>query len=212
MRQQINLYQPATSSDRSTLSATSVVIALGVIAVSLAGVTWYANQRVTQLEQAVAALRTRQTSQQQQLEQSSSLLAARTTPATLEARVKELGLSVEERERALQLLQSGQAGQTKGFAARMEALARRHVAGLWLDSVQLSGTSPTMSLQGATTNPAIVPAYLQSLADETVLAGTRFDQFLIQGPSDKDVAERGARTLRFSAGSTALPAVKEPSS
>jgi len=220
MRQQVNLYQPAASQDHKTLSASSVAIAMGLIAACLVGLSLYANQSLAHLDQSVQTLRARQATQQQQLSRSSELLAAGAAPAaTLEARVKALGMTTGERERALQLLQSGAAGQTTGFAARMEALARRHVAGLWLDSVKLSGTSPSMSLQGATTNPALVPIYLQSLADEAVLAGTRFDQFVIHRPQLEDSAasrqadeSAAGAPLRFSAGSTSLPAASEDTS
>jgi hypothetical protein len=221
MRQQINLYQPTASQNHTTLSASSVLLTIGLLGTCLAGLSVYANQRVAQLGQNVQALRAQQAVQQQQVTQSGELLAARATPiATLEARVNALNLTTAERERALQLLKSGAAGQTSGFAARLEALARRHVAGLWLDSIQLSGTSPSMTLQGATTNPAIVPAYLQSLADEAVLSGTRFDQFVIQrpesldkrsGPQSQIEQPATGAPLRFSAGSTSMPTASEDS-
>ena len=213
MRQQINLYQPATSDQTRAVSAGSVVIGLGVLAACLAGISQYTAHRVAALERGVQELRTQQAAQQQQLARANELLGKRADKATLEARVQQLGSTLRERERALSLLQSGGAGQTTGFAPRLEALARRHVAGLWLDSVQLSGTSATMSLQGSTSNPDMVPLYLQSLADDPVLAGTRFDQFVIHRPL---LEERGTRpdgaaaappsgVLRFSAGNTAIP-------
>src|SRR5688500_3185343 len=111
MQQQINLYQPTASQNKATLSASSVLLALGLLGTCLAGISLYANQRVAQLDQSVQALRARQAVQQQQVTQSSELLAARATPiATLEARVKALDLTTAERERALQLLKSGAAG------------------------------------------------------------------------------------------------------
>ena len=80
------------------------------------------------------------------------------------------------------MLQSGAAGQTSGFASRMEALARRHVNGLWIDGLAMSGTRSTMSISGGSVDADIVPAYLRSLSSETVLSGTRFDDFVIERP------------------------------
>lgn len=216
MRQQINLHQPADSQERGPLSAGSVAIGLGILAACLTALSWYASHSVSNLERAVEQLRVQQNTQQEQLVRSNELTTQRTAPALIDARVQQLGTQLAERQRALDMLQAGAAGQTTGFATRLEALARRHVAGLWLDSVRLSGTNPAMSLQGATTNPDLVPLYLQSLADDPVLAGTRFDQFVIQRPHLAEATTSGGaassapatlerEVLRFSAGNTALP-------
>lgn len=222
MRQQINLYQPIFSEQRKALSAGSVALGLAVIACALAGVAWYAQRGVGQLEITVQALREQNIKQQEQLEQAGAVRASRAKPVDLELRVRQLTATLSERERALQVLRSGAAGQTSGFAARMEALARRHVPGLWLDGMKLSGTSPSMSLQGATTNPDIVPLYLRSLASDTVLAGTRFDEFIIQRPEPakdnasgesaaKPKSAAAANAVRFSAGSKSMPSTTEDS-
>ena len=120
----------------------------------------------------------------------------------------------------MQLLKSGAAGQTTGFAGRMEGLARRHVDGLWIDSLMISGTNGSMSIAGATLDADIVPEYLQNLAREPVLNGTRFDEFIIERPvrvaSKTEPAAEDAsgvatdkpkaveRFIRFKAGSSAL--------
>jgi hypothetical protein len=70
----------------------------------------------------------------------------------------------------------------------MEALARRHVDGLWIDKLVLSGTNGSMSLSGATLDADIVPVYLQSLARDSVLSGTRFDEFVIERPAQEPSA------------------------
>ena len=80
----------------------------------------------------------------------------------------------------------------------MEALARRHVNGLWIDGLAMSGTRSTMSISGGSVDADIVPAYLRSLSTETVLSGTRFDDFVIERP------EKGTH-VRFRAGSKSLP-------
>jgi hypothetical protein len=217
MRQQINLYQPIFREERKALSGRSVAVGLALIVAGLAGVSSYAAQRIVDLEATVQTLRHQTAHQQEQLAQASDLHAARAKPADLEARIKKLRIALAEREQALQLLQSGTAGQTQGFAARMEALARRHVPGLWLDGVRLSGTSSTMSLQGSTTDPDNVPRYLRSLAEDAVLAGARFDEFVIQRPdAGQKPSTQGAepnieaesRPVRFSAGSTSLPSAE----
>lgn len=221
MRQQINLYQPIFSRESRQLSAMTLVSALGVVAVALLGLSFYAHQRVEQLAQEVESMHERAAQQEQVVAKVTELHEARGNPAEIEARVKQLSETVAARKRALEVLQAGAAGQTVGFAARLEALARRHVEGLWIDSLVLSGTNGSMTLKGATLDVDTVPVYLQGLAHESALAGTRFDDFVIERPtatatpaaSESDGEEGAApkiqpvatdKHIRFRAGSKAL--------
>jgi hypothetical protein len=103
----------------------------------------------------------------------------------------------------------------------MEALARRHVEGLWIDKLVLSGTNGSMRLEGNALNADTVPVYLRSLAQENVLSGTRFDEFVIERPAKQMAAaadapsEEGVEAapkkalpqpnhIRFRAGNTTL--------
>jgi Tfp pilus assembly protein PilN len=223
MRQQINLYQPIFSRERRQLSSVTLVSAVGAIVATLLGISFYAHLRVGQLAQEVDAMRERAAQQEQMVATVGELHAARGNPAQIEARVEQLTETIAARKRALNVLQAGAAGQTVGFAARLEALARRHVDGLWIDSLVLSGTNGSMTLQGATLNADTVPVYLQGLTHERALAGTRFDDFVIERPAraalpqtvDSDDEEGAApkvravaaeKHIRFRAGSKALTA------
>jgi Tfp pilus assembly protein PilN len=220
MRQQINLYQPIFSRERKQFSAVTVVASLGVLALVLTAFSIHASMGVKQLQGEVARLTEQQAQQQAQFLQVGELHARNAHPAEVEARVKALTTTLNERKQALQVLQSGAAGQTTGFAARMEALARRHVSGLWIDALAMSGTNGSMSLSGGSLDADIVPTYLRSLSGEAVLSGTRFDDFVIERPraaaeektDDEAKPARKVTTIehvRFHAGSKSLP-VKRP--
>ncbi len=200
MRQQINLYQPIFSREHKQLSGATLVSALGVVVVTLLGISLYAHQRSGQLAREVETMRERASQQEQVVAKVGELHAARGNPVEIEARVKQLSEAVAARKRALSVLQAGDAGQTVGFAGRLEALARRHVEGLWIDSLVLSGTNGSMTLQGATLNADTVPVYLQGLAHERALAGTRFDDFVIE----RHAPTLADKHIRFRAGSKAL--------
>jgi hypothetical protein len=214
VRQQINLYQPIFSEQRKPLSALTIGIGLLVMVLVLAGIAVNASLAVEKLEFELESLQAQQAEQQ-------SLFGTEPAEAleTVEARVKQLDRLVNERGRALHVLQSGGAGTTVGFAPRLEALAKRHIDGLWIDSMSLSGVNGAMTLAGASFNPDLVPTYLGSLAQDKVLSGTRFDDFIIERPvaqaqAEDSATEEGApkpkqvdpRLIRFRAGSSALKA------
>ncbi|HET9445313.1 MAG TPA: PilN domain-containing protein [Steroidobacteraceae bacterium] len=198
MRQQINLHQPIFRRERKAISAVMVATTLGVLALALIAFSMYTAQSVAQLENEVAKLTEQQTKQQEQLTKVGETLSRQARRSDVEARVKSLTTTLSERTQALQVLQSGAAGQTSGFATRMEALARRHVNGLWIDRLAMSGTQSSMSISGGSLDADIVPVYLRSLSSETVLSGTRFDDFVIER------TEKGSG-IRFRAGSRSLP-------
>lgn len=203
MRQQINLHQPIFRRERKAISAVMVATTLGVLALSLTAYSIYTARSVERLQNQVAQLTEEQAKQQEQLAKVGETLSRETRRADVEASVKALTATLNERSQALEVLQSGAAGQTSGFATRMEALARRHVNGLWIDGLAMSGTRSTMSISGGSVDADIVPAYLRSLSSETVLSGTRFDDFIIERP------EKGAH-VRFRAGSKSLPVKQLP--
>lgn len=202
MRQQINLYQPIFSETRTSLS---FALAAAVLAVAIVGLTAYSvlqNSKLTVLTAEVEALRLKQTEQDAMLAATSEQLAGREKPVTVEARIKVLDRAIAERNAALTFLQAAAGGQSSGFADRMEALARRHVDGLWIDRLLLSGTNGSMVLMGGTLDANIVPEYLQSLARDKVLSGTRFDDFIIERPKPASQLS----SIRFRAGSKSLSA------
>lgn len=218
MRQQINLYQPVFSSERKLFGAGTVASAFAVLIVGLAAYTVYSRTQLSKLEIEAEALR----AQQQQQTDLLNTQAGLGTPDEIESRIKQLSKSIAARTQALQMLQSGAAGQTTGFANRLEALARRHVDGLWIDAIVLSGANGSMSLAGATLDPDIVPRYLENLAHDAVLAGTRFDEFLIERPTAEPKLARkegdeetvsapkkpAQKHVRFRAGTRALAPIE----
>jgi len=202
VRQQINLYQPILRTRPTLFGASAAFRALIALVVTLALIWGYGAFKVSRLEQLAQSLREESAQQDKTLASASTINASRATPTDLAARVKQTDAEVVARTRALELLRAGAAGRTVGFAERLEALARRHVDGVWIDHMALSGGTGSMSLGGATLDPDLVPRYLQNLAQEPVLAGARFDQLIIERPKQKNSA---STQIRFNASSAAAP-------
>ena len=182
LRQQINLYQPALGEARQALSSTTFAVGLAVILLGLTGLTIYTGVGVDQLNAQVEVLRAQATQQQDVLTQLSETVPDNTKRNESDRRVAKLTADLKARKRAIEVLRDGAAGQAIGFAPRMEALARKHTEGVWLEHMQLSGVSGAMTLSGLAMNPSSVPEYLRTLSSEQALSGTRFDEFVIERP------------------------------
>ncbi len=206
MRQQINLYEAEYHPQLKQFSARTALGALGIVALALASIAGYAAWQVTRLNTSAALVREQHDASQQRLAQSQAIHDEHANPVEADARIKRLSNELAVRTQALNLLQSGAAGETSGFAARLEALARRHVEGVWLNRMEFAGGTGAMNLSGATLSADLVPLYLRSLSDESVLTGARFDEFVIERPDEK---EHPNEPLQFRAVSAALPDAKK---
>jgi Tfp pilus assembly protein PilN len=223
MHQQINLYQPIFRQERKLFSLRTVSMTLGIVVVALIAIWAFGKHNVSQLQRDVEAMRQQQASQQKMAATTGGLLSARSSPEALNANIKQLSVQLAERTRALDLLRSGAAGGSEGFAKRLSALARTHTSGLWLESLSLGGGSG-LSLEGRSNDADLIPRYLQLLADQPELSGARFDQVVIDRYRDRDIAERAGKgqqllpadaaptsTVRFSVSSRAIrDATPEP--
>ena len=200
MHQQVNLFQPIFREERRLFDAKAVAWSLSAIVVALLGLWLFGTFKVNQLEGEVAHLREQQRAQEQMATAAGSLRSARAKPEQVQARVSRLTEELATRTRALDLLQGGIAGNTSGFAAKLEALASQHVTGLWISRIDLGSASGSMGLRGGTLDPDLVPRYLKALASEPALKGTRFDDFSIERTKDAGLKAG----IQFRAGSALL--------
>jgi len=96
----------------------------------------------------------------------------------------------------------GAASPATGFAARLEALARRQIDGLWLHNIVLGSGEGRLALRGATVDAKLVPAYLAAIAQEPALAGERFDKLAMRRAKQDEAPAQllfdlGAPGLKF---------------
>ncbi|MES1196831.1 MAG: hypothetical protein ABUL58_07800, partial [Steroidobacter sp.] len=180
MQQQINLYQPVIVRGNGLLKANTVSMALAAVVVMLLATYAYGLHAVHILSQHIADAH----EQQQKQAALVTLNAANANPKQLpelQAQLKTLSATLADHRRALQLLRVGAAGGDSGFSERLVALANQHLDGMWLNHIVLGSDNGIDSLSGGAINAELIPRYLNSLASEPALRGTRINQFDIQG-------------------------------
>jgi len=207
MEQQVNLYQPIRGVPHHLFSSRSVGMGFGALALCLALITGFGIWRTHKAEQAVAQLERDQVAALSKAERLTAEMKPKQSVAELDTDAKLLAADIASRERALDTVRKGSATPEGGFAARLEALARRQLDGLWLRAIVLASGDSRLALEGATTDPRLVPAYLAALSEERALDGARFDRLNMR---EAKPDESPARTI-FEAGGAglALP-VREP--
>jgi hypothetical protein len=207
VEQQVNLYQPILGAEKRLFSARAIGICLGFLAFSLAALGGYGAWRTSRVERAIAEIEKRQSADLMAAERTGMALQPGKSAAQLDAEAKDLAAEIAARERALAIVRLGAASPATGFAARLEALARRQVEGLWLHDVVVGSGEGRLSMRGNALDPKLVPAYLAALAQEPALAGVRFDKLTMRRAKEDEapaqlVFELGAPGLALASEET----------
>ncbi len=177
MKQNINLYQPATQSGKGLDSRRMFFGWLAVLAVAAIAHNWLAfrsSGMEQELRQAQASL---DAAEAQMNELTASSMAG--TDTELEAQLTEALRDLDLRETILGLVSGDTAGDVGGFSAQLRSLARQPADGVWLTRVRVSAPGGRTTLEGRALSPEAVPLYLRQLSGEEALAGQRFDVFEI---------------------------------
>lgn len=202
MEQQVNLYQPIMGAEKHLFSARAIGISLAILAVCLGGIDAFSVWRTSRVEQALALIEKQQSTQMAMNDRVGAALRPGMSLAELQDQAKSLSAEIAARERTLDLVRVGDASPATGFAARLEALGRRQLDGVWLRSIVLGSGEGRLAMQGATVDPRLIPAYLAALAGEHALDGVRFDTLAMRRAKHEEapallVFEVGAPDLKF---------------
>jgi Tfp pilus assembly protein PilN len=180
LEQQVNLYQPIMGAHRRLFSARAMAGSLLLLITALGGIAGYTAHRTAHIERTIAELQKRETANLDAAGRAAATLRPAQSLPQLDAEAKRLTAEIEVRQRAIAAVQSTIEDPAHSFAARLEALARRHVDGLWLKEIVADLGEGQLALRGFTSNPELVPTYLSGLSAEPALAGVRFDQIAIR--------------------------------
>jgi len=182
MTHNINLYDASLRARRDLLAPAPALAMVGGAVVCIALAVGWARGAASQLapiaEQGAAALRTRQAALQVAVETSS-----KKPDAEVQSAIAEAQRTLVQRRAALQMLAASPIDNAGGFAARLEALARQSVDGLWLTGMALR--QDDVVLKGRAMQPQLIPVYVQRLDREPSLQGRAFKALEVVRPLDK---------------------------
>lgn len=184
MEQQVNLHQPILGAEKRLFSARTIAAALGMLALCLGAVAGFARWRTAHIEQAVVEVSAQEAQALARAEQANAANAPHASLAELEAQAQHDSEEIAAREHALDIVQRGSADARSGFAARLEAIGRRHIEGVWLTSLVMATGEGRLALSGATVDPRLIAGWLSSLEEEPSLDGAFFDRLSIKQVTD----------------------------
>jgi Tfp pilus assembly protein PilN len=116
--------------------------------------------------------------------------------ASLDSEIARMEGEIVAKQRIQEILQRGIFSNTHGFSDYFVSFARQNTPGVWLTGFDITGAAEQMTLAGRSTNPELVPRYMQKLSAEKSLSGIEFRVFQMNRPA-ADAKEPNARYVEF---------------
>lgn len=187
MQQQVNFYQVQFRERITPLPTTLLLQACAAMFVAMLLIFAFAANRVGGVESEVRIITAQEKAALKRLENLRGTIESVLGEKSWADRLEEASGQLEEREASLRLISGTRLGNTDGFSAHLESLARQGTDGLWLTHISLSAQGDRTWLQGESLRADLVPVYLQELADEDPFASQRFHRLNI----DRDDEDSG---------------------
>lgn len=176
MSQQVNLYQPIFRKEKRKFSAATMLQATVLMVLGIGLMYGYTYWQVRQLRDNFSQTDKQFVSLTKQLDEVTRQFGERLQNKDLQAQVQKLQQQLTEKQNLQQVLQSAQFN-TQGFSNYFIAFARQHIPEVWITGLDIVGAAEQLTLSGRSTNPELVPRYLQKLSAETRLSGIEFRSF-----------------------------------
>jgi Tfp pilus assembly protein PilN len=188
-QQQINLYQPIFRKQEKKFSTVAMLQAAGIVAAGIVLMYGYSWWRLSALQQELQRAQQNQAAAARRLAEVSEKFGRQRTGTALDEEIVRLERELVAKQRIQQLLQRGVFSNTRGFSDYLVSLARQHVPGVWLTGFDITGAAEELSLSGRSTDPELVPRYMQRLSSEKPLSGLEFRVFQMSrsSPDPKEV-------------------------
>lgn len=198
MSQQINLYQPIFRKEEKKFSTTAMLQAIGLVVVGVVAMYGYTFWQIATLKNELSRVEQSHATATKRLADATERFGSRDGQSSVDNEIARLEGEVVAKQRIQEILQRGVFSNTRGFSDYFVSFARQHTPGIWLTGFDIVGSAEQMSLAGRTTNPELVPRYMQKLSSEKTLSGIEFRVFQMNRPV-ADAKEPGLLYVEFQA-------------
>jgi len=202
--QQVNLYQPIFRKEEKKFSTFAMLQAVGMVAIGIVLLYGYSWWHINSLREELKRAQQNQAAASKRLVEVTEKFGHRASGASLDDQIVRLEREVVAKQRMQEILQRGVFSNTRGFSDYFVSLARQHIAGVWLTGFDITGAAEQVSLSGRSTNPELVPRYMQRLSSEKTLSGIEFRVFQMNRPAP-DPKETNTQFVEFQVKTTANP-------
>lgn len=190
MTQQVNLYQPIFRKEQKKFSARAMLESIALMIVGVALMFGFTVWQIHSLRGEAERAEQQRLLLSKRVAEATLQLTAKGGARSLDAEIAALERELGARQRLQGLMEAGVLGNSRGFSDYFVAFARQQVPGVWLTGLDIAGAAERMTLQGRSSDPELVPRYVQKLSAEKRLSGIEFQVFQMSRPVQVQGAQR----------------------
>jgi Tfp pilus assembly protein PilN len=194
MSQQINLILPDLQPKLDWLDLRWVSLAAAVLTLLILALSWGVQRDMTAAEATRASVQSELDSLQKMVGEMNKSILERKPDPLLVAEVNYQREAASLKYQALQLLDEGRAGSTRGYAELMTGFSRQVMEGVWLTGFDFVGKE--IEIRGRLRDYSLLPAYIRRLNAEDTFRRYRFSALDMKGVEPKDIKAPGASTAQ----------------
>ncbi len=180
INQQVNLFQPIFRIERKLLSFRVLQQGIGVVFLLLVLMFGWSWMQTSQMQTDVAQIQKRLNSRTAAMAELKINLASMKTDTAPMQELDRLEQELTARQKVVSAITRVRETYTRGVSGYLESFSRQTPEGIWLTSFSVQAGGDGLVIRGSSLKPNLVPAFLQKLSDESIMAGTRFGLLQIQ--------------------------------
>ena len=198
MSQQVNLYQPIFRKEEKKFSTLAMLQAMGLVVAGVVAIYAFTWWQIGALKSELKRTEQHHATATKRLVEATEKFGQRPGRNSLDSEITRLEGEIIAKQRIQEILQRGTFSNTRGFSDYFISFARQYTPGVWLTGFDITGAADQMTLAGRSTNPELVPRYMQKLSAEKTLSGIVFRVFQMNRPA-ADAKEPNALYVEFQA-------------
>ena len=180
MLQQINLYQPVTTSRNEPFSMEMMMILVGLTCVLMMTVYGMLYWKKNTLQTELTALKAQFEQTTATVEKLESTVGTLTDSKSDQDRLNHLNKVFSSKQNALNELSTMVRGNDNGLSPYFSALARKNIESLWFEQIDIYSGGKQMNLKGQTSDAKNIPIFIASLTTEPAFKGVSFKLFNVK--------------------------------
>ncbi len=198
MTQQINLYQPIFRKEEKKFSTVAMLQAIGIVVIGVVAMYAFTWWQTTSLKSELKRAEQSHATASKRMADVADKFGKMAADTSLDTEITRLEGDLAAKQRMQAILQRGIFSNTRGFSDYFVSFARQSVPGVWITGFDITGAADQMTLAGRSTDPELVPRYMQKLSTEKTLSGIVFNVFQMNRPAP-DAKEVNTNYIEFQA-------------
>ena len=191
--QYVNLFQKDTGWKTRVLKTRGSVVAILWLISGLLLLSWYNDWRLQSAEAAAGSVAAEYESRIATLATAGATYRTRDDYRKLQQRVKDLTELIARQDVVLGRMLTTTLGTNENISARLAAVARAQIAGVWLTQLEIETAPARIRLAGVAMAPELLPRYLMQLRGEPQLGIHRLSNLTVdRAVNDERAALAGA--------------------